>query len=448
MHDARFDEPADPDLVRLMLVRLRKLWAQLSDAFWPIPALLVISGFALGQVLVGLDRSSLIPQSLVDGPWLYSGGGTGARTLLGTVAASTIGVASTAFSITIAALSLAAGQMGPRLLRNFTRDRGNQATLGAFLGTFTYALIVLRSVRTTEEGAFTPRLALSVGIVLALACVGMLVYFVGHVASRINVDTVVDLVSEDVRNAIERLTTHEQPVPVTPLQWDESGVDIVDRRRGYLQQLDERALADWAAENGALLRLLVRPGDYVFPGAPIARISHGAPDPAAIIRSSTALGADRASSADLEYAVRQLVEVAVRALSPGINDPHTAMSVLNRLGAGLCDVAAAYLPSGVTLRNERVVLVVPAVDYDGLADSMFHMIRQNAITSAAVLICLLDVLTAVASCESDPARLQTLRRHADLALSGAERSVPAPEDVADIRERHRRFVEQVRARCK
>ena len=381
------------------------------------------------------------PTSCWTAPWLYSGGGTGARTLLGAVASSTIGVAGTAFSITIASLSLAAGQMGPRLLRNFTRDRGNQATLGVFLGTFVYALTVLRSVRTTDEGAFTPHLALSVGILLAFVCVGMLVYFVGHVASRINVDTVVNLVSEDVRDAIERLTTQDEPVPLPKTDWEEAAVDAVDMRRGYLQHLDEGALADWAAREHVVLRLLVRPGDYVFPGAPIARVSQPAPDPTEIIRSSTALGADRASSSDIEYAVRQLVEVAVRALSPGINDPHTAMSVLDRLGAGLCDVAKARLPSGVTMRDGHAVLLVPAVDYDGLVDAMFHMIRQNASNSAGVLIRMVEVLAAVASCERDAARLQTLRRHADLVLADASRSLPNPADVASVRERHRRFAE-------
>ncbi len=137
----------------------------------------------------------MVPQWLIDSPWLYNGGGTGARTLLGAVASSTIGVAGTVFSITIAALSLAAGQMGPRLLRNFTRDRGNQFTLGAFLGTFSYALMVLRSVRTQDEGEFVPHLSLSVGIALAFVCVGTLVFFVGHMAGRINVDTVIELVA-------------------------------------------------------------------------------------------------------------------------------------------------------------------------------------------------------------------------------------------------------------
>src|SRR5690606_31822529 len=149
-----------------------------------------------------IDRSGIVPSWLIDSAWLYNGGGTGARTLLGAIASSSIGVAGTVFSITIAALSLAAGQMGPRLLRNFTRDRGNQFTLGAFLGTFSYALMVLRSVRAPEEGVFVPHMSLSFGIMLAFGCVATLVYFVGHMASRINVDTVIELVSGDIRTAM------------------------------------------------------------------------------------------------------------------------------------------------------------------------------------------------------------------------------------------------------
>src|SRR6185312_16292395 len=130
-----------------MTARLRKLLTDLGETFWLLSA------------------------------WLYNGGATGARTLLGAVASSTIGVAGTVFSITIAALSLAAGQMGPRLLRNFTKDRGNQITLGAFLGTFSYSLMVLRTVRSEDEGAFVPHLSLTFGILLAFVCVGTLVYF-------------------------------------------------------------------------------------------------------------------------------------------------------------------------------------------------------------------------------------------------------------------------------
>lgn len=428
----------------ILPARLRKRLNQLADAFWPLPALLSLLG-VLGAVgLVSLDRSGVLPPWLIDYAWVYNGGGTGARTLLGAIASSTIGVAGTVFSITIAALSLAAGQMGPRLLRNFTHDRGVQITLGTFLGTFSYALMVLRSVRTQTEGAFTPHLSLTVGIVLALVCLATLIYFVGHMAGRINVDTVIDLVADDLRSAIGRLTV-DKPGLVSPAESFWEGASLVtDPLRGYLQHLDVDRLADWAAAHGTAIRLLVRPGDYVFPGAPIARLTIEVEGAGQAIREATALNSVRVSADDLEFAIRQLVEVAVRALSPGINDPHTAISALDRLGAALCDVAPVFLPTGVHRRHDRLALAVPAVDYDGVVDGMFHMIRQNAAGSAAVLIRMLDVLTAVAHCEHAPARRGTLRRHAELVLADANRTVGNASDLHDLRARHAAFEQATR----
>ena len=386
-----------------MTAGFRKLLTVLGDAFWLLPGAMVVLGALGGLGMVAVDRSGLVPHWLIDSSWLYSGGATGARTLLGAVASSMIGVAGTVFSITIAALSLAAGQMGPRLLRNFTRDRGNQVTLGAFLGTFSFALMVLRSVRTRSEGEFIPHLSLSVSILLAFVCVATLVFFVGHMAGRINVDTVVDLVSVEVQRAVKRLMVAEvPPTPPPPAFW-KGATGVTDSRRGYLQHLDEDGLADWAVQHKTAIRLLVRPGDHVFPGAVIAVLTVPAEGAEAAIRNATALGEQRVSASDLEFAIRQLVEVAVRALSPGINDPHTAMSILDRLGASLCDAVPLHLTTGVTLRNGQAVLVRPSVDYDGLTDSMFHMIRQNAAGSAAVLMRMLEVLAAVAGCERDPA---------------------------------------------
>ena len=332
-----------------MKARLKKAVEVLSDTFWVLPGALAFGGIILAMALVQVDRGGTLPAWLLDSAWLYNGGSTGARTLLGAVASSTIGVAGTVFSITIAALSLAAGQMGPRLLRNFTRDRGNQITLGAFLGTFSYSLMVLRTVRAADEGSFVPHLSLTIDIVLAFVCVGTLVYFVGHMAGRINVDTVVDLVSDDVRRAIERLTVEEPEPDQPPLIFWSGAVPVVDRRRGYLQQLTPAGLASWAVENDTSIRLLVRPGDFIFPGTPIALVTpmmKGVED--AIVRA-TALGPQRGSSADIEFAIRQLVEVAVRALSPGINDPLTAISVVDRLGAALCDLIPCHLPTGVVI---------------------------------------------------------------------------------------------------
>lgn len=423
-----------------MKARLRKFLTFLAESFWLVPAAMTTAGIVLAFLVVAIDRSGIIPPMLLDNSWLYNGGGTGARTLLGAVASSTIGVAGTVFSITIAALSLAAGQMGPRLLRNFVKDRGNQFTLGAFLGTFSFALMVLRTVRTQDEGVFVPHLALTVSILLAFMCVGTLVFFVGHMAGRINVDTVIGLVSDDVKAAFKRIAEPEpQPEPPASSLWRDATV-IVDDRQGYLQQLDEDGLAKWAAERRTMVRLLVRPGDFVFPGAPIALLTPPVEGAEGAVRDATALSAQRGSPADIEFAVRQLVEVAVRALSPGINDPHTAVSVLDRLGAALCELAPLHLPTGVVLKDGSPVLVIPSVDYDGLADAMFHMIRQNGWRSPAVLIRILEVLTAVASCERTPARQATLRRHADLVMGDATRNVTTPEDLRDIAGRHTRFL--------
>ncbi|MEX1826872.1 DUF2254 domain-containing protein [Luteibacter sp. CQ10] len=422
-----------------MKARIRQWWEQLRESFWLVPAVMVLLGIGVALALLVVDRRGWVPMSVGGSSWLYNGGGTGARTLLGAIASSTIGVAGTVFSITIAALSLAAGQMGPRLLRNFTRDRGNQFTLGAFLGTFSYALMVLRSVRTQEEGAFTPHVALSFGMLLAFGCVATLVYFVGHMASRINVDTVIALVSDDVTDALEAwVVDASASPPLNDRAWDDA-TPVIDGRSGYLQQLEESRLADWAAEHGTALRLLVRRGDYIAPGAPVALMTVPVDGAAEAIAQATALGGSRGSYGDVEQTVRQLVEVAVRALSPGINDPHTAMSVLDRLGAALCGLAGKPLPGGVHSRGGRVALQVPTVTYESLCAVMFHMIRQHAQGNAALLIKLTDVLTVVLSAESDAGRKAVLDAHIAQVGADAARSLTNEGDAAEVRRRIRRF---------
>ncbi|MEZ5856433.1 MAG: DUF2254 domain-containing protein [Hyphomicrobiaceae bacterium] len=422
-----------------MTARLRKLINDLKATFWLIPAVLVVAGIILAKASVALDTSVAFPDWLAKGAWLYDGGAAGARGLLGAVASSTITVAGTVFSITIAALTLAAGQMGPRLLLNFTRDRGNQIVLGIYLGTFVYSLLVLRSVRSEAEGAFVPHLSVSLGLALAIVCVAALVWFVDHMAGRINVDTVIALVSEELRDAIKRLTVEESQPPPPPSTFWAGAVAIPNRQFGYIQQLDDEGLAKWASENNTSIYLLNRPGTYIFPQTPIALMLPAVKGAEDALTEAIAVGDHRGTSADLEYAARQLVEVAVRALSPGINDPQTAISVLDQLGLALCEIVPRHLQTGVKRCDGRMALVVSSVDYDGLLDTMFHSIRQNASTSAPVLIRMIEVLCAVASAEREPTRLAALRRHTDLVLEDASRMIANTRDIADIRARHSLF---------
>ena len=418
----------------LMRARLRQLTETLGDSFWLVPTLLVVAGIAAAELLIGTEDKLLVTAPRLS-TWLYTGGETGARTLLGAIAASTIGVAGTVFSITIATLTLASNQLGPRLLRNFTRDRANQLTLGVFLATFAYALMVLRSVRGAEEGAFVPHLAITGAIVLALVCVSLLIFFVHHVASRINSETVIELVYRDLHTTLLELTT-ENPSPAPPdaSQWN-GCTPVTDDRTGFIQQLDEKALADWAQHRAVAVRLRARVGDFVFPGAIIAVTAPAAQDAQEAIRSALALGAYPTASMDMEFAVTQLVDIAVRALSTGINDPNTAIRVLDYLGAALCIIARRHLPTGVAMREGRVVLHRDTTQYDGLVDSMFLIIRQNAGGAPAVLIRMLEVLTKVAECEDSPERRRTIVRHASLILSDGAATIGNQADLSALRGR-------------
>lgn len=429
-----------------MTPRLRGWLEGLGDAFWLRPAIVVAACVLLGEAAVWAERAGVGASSL-PGSWLYAGGEAGARALLGAVATSTIGVAGTTFSITVAALSLASGQMGPRLLRNFVRDPGNQLALGVFLGTFAYTLVVLRTVRSAAEGAFVPHIGVSGAMALALLCVATLVWFVHHIATGINVETVIELVHEDLSAAVRRLTL-ERPDPPPPDDAPcDGGAPVVLPRSGYLRALDDGALADWAAEQGATLVLLVRPGDYIQPGLPVVELFPAAATEGVeeALAGAFSLGSRQAATQDLEFAVRQLVEVAVRALSPGVNDPFTAMAVLDRLGAALCELAPRHLSGPATLRAGRAVLHRRRItDYDGLCDAMFHMIRQNAADgSPAVLIRLLETLARVATVEARPERRASLRRHADLALTAARAGTIDAATLSDLEARRRAFPAEV-----
>ena len=422
-----------------MKARLSAWIEFLGDQFWLRPALVVLGCLALAQFGVWLETARIAgyDPSAPNANWGYSGGAEGARALLGTIASSTIGVAGTTFSITIAALTLASNQMGPRLLCNFVRDARNQIALGIFLGTFAYALIVLRTVRTVQETVFIPHLAINGAIVLALVSVATLVWFVHHIATSINVETVVDAVHGDLCEAVKTRTLGAGDVQLPDEFCIRAPVAAADG--GYLQAVDIDGLANWAQERCTVLRLRVRPGDYVPTGFPVAYLSAGvdkAPD--AIARALT-FGRRPAALQDLEYSVRQLVEIAVRALSPGINDPMTAGSVLDHMGDALCRIAPRHLPTGAVSREGRIVLIHPVTDYDGLCDAMFHMIRQNAAGSVHVLARMLDVLARVAEVERLSTRVAALRRHADLAVDAARRDVADPHDLADLEERYARF---------
>lgn len=263
--------------------------------------------------------------------------------------------------------------------------------------------------------AFVPSLGVTIGLLLAGACIALLIYFIHHVASRINVDTVIDLVHDDVLKGMARLTLDVEP-PTRPdtIDW-RNGWEVSIADDGYLQQIDTESLVVWAEENDCVVSFMRRPGEFVFPHAAIARISRPIDAAEDAIRNCIALSRQGGSPGDLTFPVAQLVEVAVRALSPGINDPRTAIIVLNRLGATLTSLSRRSLDNGVREKDGEVRVRFPPLDYSDLTSVMFEMIRESAGSSPSVLIHMVTVLTEVAGVETSPERLEVLRRHVQIA---------------------------------
>lgn len=415
----------------------------LSQEFWFYPAVVTVASLVLAQALLVLDRAVSMPPLLAN--VIYDGGVDGARGVLSTIAASVIGVAGTVFSISVAALAYTAGSMGPRLLTNFTRDRGNQFTLATFLATFAFSLYSLRAVGldlTTGPGSadgsgdpYVPHLNVSVAFVLAMGSVAMLVFFISHVSKSINTTYVIGLLRDDLEVALRhqlRSAEHDEdrPAYAPPPEFWETGERCHARHGGYLQHLDLYPILHAAQEQDCAVHVPVRPGDYVFPGAVLAV---GVPRLPEDVSGRFELGRQRRGGQDVEFTVNQMAEVAVRALSPGINDPFTAVEVIDRFADVLCELAGSGWQTGVFYEDTRLRLVQKITTYDGLVDVMFTAIRQNAAETLMVLLRMIEVLTAVVSISPEEHRRRALTKHAELAHDAARRLVTNDHDGRELR---------------
>lgn len=393
------------------MMRLRALWERMRGTYWVVPSSMAVVSVVLSFVAIDIDET-LTARYLSHLSWVYTGGAEGARAVLSTIAASMITVAGVAFSITIVALTLASQQFGPRLLRNFLRDRGNQFTLGTFIATFLYCLLVLRTVRGTDDDQFVPHLAVTVGVVLAMLSIGVLIFFIHHIATSIQASQVIANVAADLDEAIDRLFPDEighgpvtepgERVPATPVPAFENGHTVRATRSGYVQAVDSSRVLTCARENGLVIRIDARPGRFVRAGNPLASVVP-TPEPAGdlddSLRDAFIIGADRTGTQDLGFFINQLVELAVRALSPGINDPATAQTCIDRLEQALCHLAGRQLPSPYRHDDEGELRIVAApVTFGEMLDLALTEITRYGRSSVSVSCRVLEALRDLAPC--------------------------------------------------
>jgi uncharacterized membrane protein len=434
---------------------LLKYWDRLRSSFWFVPTIMAGAAVALSFVTVALDKAVTIDRWLQAQSWSYTGGAEGASLVLGTIASSMITIAGVVFSMTLVALSLASSQLGPRLLRNFMRDTTNQLVLGTFVATFVYCLLVLRTIRRADEIAFVPHLSVTIGVLFALFSLGVLIYFIHHVSVSIQADEVVARVGAELVQGIERLFPEQMghagapTYPGLTAEFDSRARPVAAAEDGYLQFIDTDALMRLAREEDLLFRLERRPGQYVVMGCalvlvkPAERVND---DLTTRVNAAFVLGDQRTAAQDIEFAIHQLVEIAVRALSPGINDPFTAITCVDRLGSALRRLALRDMPSPYRLDKQgRLRVVVFAVGFPEIVDAAFNQIRQYARSSAAVTIRLLETITVIAGALRREEDRAALRRHADMIVRGGRAGLPENEDRREVEERYQAAIRALRA---
>ena len=428
-----------------MEAKVSYLIYKIRTSFWFMPTVITLAAIALSQVVLAVDRE--VPEIWFNGlGGLFEIGSEGSRLLLSTIAGSMMTVTSLVFSLTLIALTMTSSQFGPRLLTSFMQDRVTQIVLGTFLATFVYSLITLGSIHRANADDIVPHLSVSVAMVLAIGSFGVLIYFIHHIATAIQADSIISKVTGELNAAIEEQfpPAAEDGDGTTPPDAEEPDFEsdvaaVPGPHSGYIQAVDHDCLVALAADNGLVIRIERRAGHFVVPGEPIARVipaDRTNPDILEAVAGAYVVGRMHTMVQDLEYAVNAIVEIALRALSPGINDTYTALACIDNISATLAN-ALKRRPPARTLRDgeRKVRVVLSPVTFDGLLDSAFNEIRQCAGGNVSVVIRIAEALIRIAPFAKTEDQRAAIAKHAEMLDRAYEDRVSEPNDRADIERR-------------
>ncbi len=404
----------------------RKAWYNLTSSLWFVPALMAVGAIVLALSLTLLDRAVDLYDPSDEGWWLIQSSAESARQILTTVASASATVLGVVFSITIIALQLASTQYSPRVLREFMRDRGSQIVMGTFIATFVYALVVARAVRDDEEGLyFVPIISLSGGILLALGSIAALIYFINHIAENIQASNLIASLAKSTIPLVDRGFPGSCGRPVEhPVALDSSGVQVPAFQTGYVQVIEADELLELATGHDVVIEMKTTIGEFVVEGAEMARV-HGAKAPnEAFVRDLcglVAIGRRRTLQQDLEFGVRQITDIAVKAMSPSINDPTTALNCLDHCTAILRRMAERHDPVPHRAgKDGRLRVVVRGSTFESVASLIFTPLRVYASSDPSVVLRLLEVLEKTGEVVDADDRRDLLWRHARMIAEAAD----------------------------
>ena len=452
-----------------------KLWDSLRSSFWFLPAVMVLVALLLAIALIALDRSIQLEGVTILGAVVPKGTAS-AGTLLSAIATSILTVTGSVFSIAIVAIQLASGQFGPRMLRDFMQDRGNQITFGTCCATFAYAVVVLWAIEDSKDLSFTPQVSVFVALLLTIATTCVLVYFLHHIAELVHADNLIARVGRDLESSIDQVfsaplaaKTPARQIQEVPADFTKQAIALRAQHSGYIQKINYQQLLELAEQLNLTIKLMHRPGQFVVKNdicAYAQSISNTADNSAADktvddnatdtrtakpkadlkaadlktinlkdidlkdidldelseqISQTFSCGNQRKPKHDVEFPIKQLVETAIRAISPAVNDPFTAIRCIDRLSALLCyalqkpEQNACLTDSTGALR-----LIIQPVTFKHLVNSAFDQIRQYGQTDVAVTLRLLESIETIARQTRMEKEKTVLRRQADMIERGSQ----------------------------
>lgn len=425
-----------------MRVRLLQLREELRTSYWFLPLMMTILAALVARILISVDELLFFAYAI---PPAVNVASTSA--ILSVAAGAIATIAGTTFSLMLVVLTLGSQQYGPLVVINFIRDQRNQFVFGMFTGTFVFCIITLNFVGITMRDVdFLPRIAVLTAITLSILCILVMIYFIHHIAVSIRPTSIINTISQELSRAIDEVFPtpiggNETTNPLSDLDQDRLGrfkqgaQEILATRTGYLNLLQEDALLELASDRECLIEITHRPGQFIVKGAVAGRVypSERWDERASrVFNESLVLSIHRSPAIDIELLFTQLVAIAVRALSPAINDPFTAMTCVDHLGEKLAMLANRQIGSSLRFDAYGVPRVVThPVTFDDIMHLAFDQIRFYGRQDLRVVVHLLNTIRVIGEVLHTPSEQQVLERYAGV-IWGESRGLHTSEYAQNL----------------
>ena len=420
---------------------------KLKASFWFIPILMLVITIGSAIGLLYLDSQIQLPH---DGVlrYLLPASVDSAKSILTIIAGAMIGIAGTVFSITLVVLTLASSQLGSRLVKNFMYDKLNQVVLGSYVSSFVYCLLILSSLVENESFQFVPAISVIVALLSAIAGIILLIIFIHHVSMSIQSDKVISDISASMSKSIQKLFpeeighNEEKPAPdIDSLQQKYAlKMEVGSKKSGYLQSIDGQGLMSIAQENDCIIILHHRPGDFLIQEMLLCEILCNEECDKEVyekVGGNFIIGKVRTPLQDAEFSLHQMVEIAARALSPGVNDPYTAIACIDNLTSVMCYLTGVEFPSPYRYdKQDKLRVIAPNNTFSGMLNAAFNQIRQYGERSPSVMIRLMEAMTTINTFSRNKNQQELIIQHAEMIMKATEKTFSEKHDLEDIKERY------------